>query len=172
MVLLLLWMALGHRRNEELFGLLAPLLVAAPLAVQLPPAPSTEPPPTPRGRIGAPAGLVRSAAVAAILIDFFATAAVLDRTGLTSPGRVAPAAALAAPGSMAGCSIPNFVDGRADLFGDAFLERYVAAADAVGDALPRLLGAYSVDWTLLEPASPAVAVLDPRPGWRRVYADR
>src|ERR1700724_2926772 len=29
-------------------------------------------------------------------------------------------------------AIPTFVDGRADLYGDAFLQRYVAASSAVG----------------------------------------
>jgi hypothetical protein len=65
--------------------------------------------------------------------------------------------------------IPTFVDGRADLFGDAFLQRYVAAASAVGHALPDLLDRYEVRWTLLEPQAPAVSLLDLLPGWERVY---
>jgi hypothetical protein len=187
MVRLLLWMALRHRRNEELLGLLGPLLVAAPLAHQLlPAAPVTEALPAPCRR---PAAATASAwSAAAFAIGFFATATALDRTGLAPPGRVAPVAELAAArragldgrvlntvrfgGYLMFEGIPNFVDGRADLFGDAFLERYVAAASAVGDALPKLLDDYVIDWTLLEPASPAVALLDHRPGWRRVYADR
>ena len=67
--------------------------------------------------------------------------------------------------------VPTFVDGRADLFGDAFLQRYVAATDAIGNWLPELLDRYAVQWTLLEPASPAVGLLGHLPGWHQVYAD-
>jgi hypothetical protein len=67
--------------------------------------------------------------------------------------------------------IPTFVDGRADLFGDAFLQRYVAAWSAVGGWLPELLDRHTVAWTLLEPQSPAAGLLDHLPGWERVYAD-
>ena len=67
--------------------------------------------------------------------------------------------------------IPTFIDGRADLFGDAFLQRYVAASSAVGGWLPDLLDRYAVAWTLLEPLSPAAGLLDHLPGWERVYAD-
>jgi transcriptional regulator with XRE-family HTH domain len=37
---------------------------------------------------------------------------------------------------------PTFVDGRADLFGDTFLARYVAATSGIGDQLPYLLDHY------------------------------
>ena len=67
--------------------------------------------------------------------------------------------------------IPTFVDGRTDLFGDAFLQRYVAASSAARGWLPELLDRYTVAWTLLEPLSPAAGLLDHLPGWERVYAD-
>jgi len=68
--------------------------------------------------------------------------------------------------------IPTFIDGRADLFGDDFLARYVAATNGIGDGLPGLLDHYGVNWTIFEPLSPAVTVLDHLPGWERTYADR
>jgi len=37
--------------------------------------------------------------------------------------------------------------------------------------LPELLDHYAVSWTLLEPSSPAVSLLDHLPGWRRIYSD-
>jgi hypothetical protein len=67
--------------------------------------------------------------------------------------------------------IPTFVDGRADLFGDGFLARDAAASAGIGNALPDLLDNYAIKWTLFEPASPAVTLLDHLPGWERVYAD-
>jgi hypothetical protein len=180
MVLLLLWLALTHVRNEELLGIIAPLLLAAPLAREL----GGRGLPPNHGRPSAAAAL---AATAAILVGLFATATALDQRGLEPRGDVAPVAAvqaardagLAGPvfnsvrfgGYLLFVGIPSFVDGRADLFGDVFLQRYVAAASAIGDALPDLLDHYAVAWTLLEPQSPAVSLLDHLPGWRRVYSD-
>ena len=133
------------------------------------------------------AGLAAAAALtAAVALGFFATALALDRRGLRPRADVAPAVAIAAArnaglsghvlnsirfgGYLMFVGIPTFVDGRADLFGDAFLERYVAATSAVADLLPGLLDHYAVAWTLFEPASPAVTLLDHLPGWQRVYA--
>jgi hypothetical protein len=184
-VLLLLWMALVHVRNEELLGIVAPLLLAAPLARQLGPAtPATAPAPKPGGRA---AFAVGAALAAAAIVGFFAGAWALDRRGLMPRPDVAPAAALAAArragldghvfnsvrfgGYLMLEGVPTFVDGRADLFGDEFLVRYVAATGAIGNWLPDLLDRYAVQWTLLEPSSPAVGLLGHLPGWRQVYAD-
>ncbi len=181
LVLLLLYLALTHVRNRELLGIIAPLLIAAPLAQQLAKAPDRASPPpayaaAPRpagGRRGDAVAIVGAAALtAAIACGFFATAWAFDRRGLAPRGDIAPAAAVEAArragldgpvfnsvrfgGYLMFVGIPTFVDGRADLFGDAFLERYVAASSAVGNLLPGLLDRYGVGWTLLEPASPAV----------------
>jgi hypothetical protein len=134
------------------------------------------------------ARVARGAVLAtALVVAFLAGAGLLDAKGLRPPGIVMPSAALAAArqagldgrvfnsvrfaGYLIFEGVPVFVDGRADLFGDAFLERYVAAANAAGNRLPDLLDRYRVQWTLLEPSSPAVGLLDRLPGWQRVYAD-
>ncbi len=192
MVLLLLYLALTHVRNAELLGIIAPLLVAAPLAAQLASAvPAKAGSAAAAAAAAAPrptmAGLAAAAALTAVVaLGFFATALALDRRGLRPRADVAPAVAIAAArnaglsghvlnsirfgGYLMFVGIPTFVDGRADLFGDAFLERYVAATSAVADLLPGLLDHYAVAWTLFEPASPAVTLLDHLPGWQRVYA--
>jgi hypothetical protein len=184
MVLLLLWMALVHVRNKELLGIAAPLLLAAPLAKRLgPERPAAEPSAARSGRTA----FAASAALAAVVVGFFAGVWALDRRGLAPRADLAPAAALSAArraglngpvfnsvrygGYLMLVGVPTFVDGRADLFGDAFLERYVAATRAIGNWLPQLLDQYAVQWTLLEPSSPAVALLGHLPGWRQIYAD-
>ena len=186
MVLLLLYLALSHVRNEELLGIIAPLLVAAPLARQLEPLAAPQPAVLAnnfrRRSMAAPLALA-----AVVVLGLMATAAALDRRGVEPPGSVAPAAAVRVArdaglggdvlnsvrfgGYLMFVGIPTFVDGRADLFGDAFLARYAAAASALGEALPDLLDRYAVGWTLLEPQSPAVSLLDHLPGWERIYAD-
>jgi hypothetical protein len=185
MVLLLLWAALIHVRNKELLGIVAPLLLAAPLAKQLGgETPTAEPSPNRGGRVALAAGI---APAVAMIVGFFAGAWALDRRGLAPRADIAPAAALAAArgagldghvfnsarfgGYLMLGGIANFVDGRADLFGDAFLERYVAATRAIGNWLPEMLEQYAIEWTLLEPSSPAVSLLDHLPGWQQIYAD-
>ncbi len=191
MLLLLLWMALTHVRNEELLGIIGPLLVATPLAVQLRPTVPISGTALrgPNRRAGAAAftGFVLSGAVV-IALGLVATVWVLDRQGLAPRSDLAPAAALEIAqragldghvfnsvrfgGYLLFTKIPAFVDGRADLYGDAFLERYVAASNAIDGWLPELLDRYNVNWTLLEPSVPAVSLLDHLPGWRRIYSDR
>ncbi len=63
--------------------------------------------------------------------------------------------------------VPTFIDGRIELFGDAFLARYVAAAGGDADALGDLLDHWDVRWTLLAPDQPAVGLLDHLPGVAR-----
>lgn len=190
MVLLLLWMALAHVRNEELVGIIAPLLVAVPLALQLSPSGAARQP-WPLPSRSAPRSWVPAASWAAALAltsaIFSASIIVLNRSGLAPTAEVAPVDALAAArragltahvfnsvrfgGYLMLEGIPTFVDGRADLFGDLFLRRYVAASDAIGGILPDLLNRYAVGWTLLEPSSPAASLLNHLPGWKLVWAD-
>ena len=69
--------------------------------------------------------------------------------------------------------IPTFIDGRgAVVYGGQFIARYnrdVSLAD-LRDFL-KLLDQYKIGATLLAPDTPAVALLDHLPDWRRVYSD-
>jgi len=67
--------------------------------------------------------------------------------------------------------IPTFIDGRAELFGNAFLAGYLKAEQGDEPTLSELLDRYGVTWTLLKPQQGAVSRLDALPGWRRVYTD-
>jgi hypothetical protein len=68
--------------------------------------------------------------------------------------------------------VPVFMDGRADMYGDALLKRQIDALMLRDPAdLPRLLNDYRIGWTLLSPGTPALASLDQLPGWRRVHTD-
>jgi hypothetical protein len=67
--------------------------------------------------------------------------------------------------------IPTFIDGRAELYGNAFLDRYLAAEKGGEPALTAVLDAYGITWTLLAPQQAATSRLDSLPGWHRVYAD-
>ena len=67
---------------------------------------------------------------------------------------------------------PPFIDGRSELYSQAFILRYDRALNlqSIPDFL-RLLDEYHFGATLLAPSTPAVALLDRLPDWKRVYAD-
>jgi hypothetical protein len=66
--------------------------------------------------------------------------------------------------------IPVFVDGRADVYGDAFLDEYVLAYQLRGN-WRRPLERYGVEYVLIESGASLEALLEESDGWRRVYRD-
>ena len=68
--------------------------------------------------------------------------------------------------------IAPFIDGRGEIYGADFALRYNRALSLknLADFL-RLLDDYKIGTTLLAPSTPAVALLDRLPDWRRIYAD-
>jgi hypothetical protein len=171
----LLHFSLAQVRNTDLLAMLAPLYLAAPLAREL--------------KMQADAhetGAARGYALAAAAVIVVATGLALMRPVLPDP-RNAPKAAIAAAGlAQAGhvlndyrfggylifAGIPTFIDGRGELFGGKFIERYnrdLSLAD-LPDFL-KLLDQYNIRATLLAPDTPVVKLLDRLPDWKRVYSD-
>jgi hypothetical protein len=68
--------------------------------------------------------------------------------------------------------IPTFIDGRGELYGGPFINRYNRALALIdlNDFL-KLLDEYGIGATLLTPQTPAVPMLDRLPQWQRVYSD-
>jgi hypothetical protein len=60
-----------------------------------------------------------------------------------------------------------FIDGRIDMYGDAFLRRYASVGE-----FPKLIAEYDMGWAVLTPSNAHVPLLDNLAGWRRIYADR
>ena len=175
LTLLLLFMALKHARHALVLGLVAPLLLAPAMGEALGqrrPAPET----SHRG-VGALLAVVLLAVCLARL------ALPVQRTN----DIVTPAAALAAvPAELAARPVLNdysmggylifrgvkpFVDGRADMYGDAFLDEFRKLTKGDEDALTQALDRYGVQWTVFSPGRRVVGMMDSRPGWRRLHAD-
>jgi hypothetical protein len=170
------YMAATHARNAELLAFIGPLLIAEPLGKVMRDRPSSLDP-----RAGLALSVFALCAIAA------ATSWAAMRGFTREDSHIMPAQALAAArdsglngpvfndydfgGYLIFSGVPVFVDGRVDLYGDAFMRAYAGAEANEGDALPRLLQRYHIAWTLLPPAAAAVKALDRMPEWRRVYAD-
>lgn len=179
MLLVLIHMALAHRRHGEILGIAAPLLVAPAFNPQLP-----HP-----DRIfscvrSAPPVIPQSAMTLALVL---ASCSAIFATLISVPiahdsNRFAPKAALAEVaanqvegpvfndynfgGYLIFVGIAPFVDGRADMYGDDFLRRFTDNRE-----LAHVLAQYAITWTLLRPQDPHVIVLDHLRGWHRLYTD-
>jgi len=190
LVLGLLHLALKHQRNVAVLGLVSPLLIAAPLARHWRATANTRRDAEALDRWFAalavparPAAIGVAALAAALLIGAALQSNRFAPTAMRNP-EVAVKAAMRAGahgpvlnaydfgGYLIHSGVPVFIDGRAEMYGDALLQRSMNALTLRDPAdLPRLLDDFHIGWTLLEPDAPAVALLDRMPGWRRVHAD-
>ena len=187
----LLCLSLAHARNVALLGLLSILMMAHPLAgqwrEQRPAGANVEALDRWFAAFTAPA---RSITACLVCVLAGATAVVTMHVDKPEPGdATTPRRALQALLATGGGSrilnsyhlggylifrgIPVFIDGRSDMYGDAFADEYLKALMLTGtdSALETLLQQYRIDSTLLAPGTPAVSLLDHLPGWRRIYAD-
>jgi len=179
MLLGVLHLSLSQMRHADLLGMLVPIFLARPLVEQfaaiaagwsetvLPP--SAWPP----------------AAVSIVLIGVTGLASL--RNDVSPPARITPANAIHSTGIAKVGPILNeydfggyldfvglapFIDGRGELYGGAYMLRHHRALSL--ENLPdflRLLDEYRIGATLLAPSTPAVALLDRLPDWKRVYSD-
>jgi hypothetical protein len=168
----LVHLSLQHARHEMLLAMLAPMLLAEPIAR----APA---PPAARLR-GAP--LIAAAAAALILTGARLALPIARADAAAAPItalQAVPPALRAEPmlndyafgGYLIWAKVKPFIDGRADMYGDAFLDLYGKIAGGDPDALEATLKRDAVAWTLFAPSQRVVALMDREPGWRRLYAD-
>jgi hypothetical protein len=173
-------LALSQSRHAEVLGLLAPLVLARPLAPQVGAAEERADEPS------APSSGLLSGALVACLVAL--TFALAGTRGWAPPARISPAAAINAikahnaepilndykyGGYLIYAGVKPFIDGRTDqLYVDGLLVRYYRDVALMNvDDFVHLLDDYRINATLLDPTTPAVGLLDRMDGWQRVYAD-
>jgi hypothetical protein len=175
LLLLLVYMALEHKRHQLVLACVAPLLLAEPLAAALGQTP-TERSPIRRGALAGCAALLVVMAVVRLAVP------VVRHDDLNTPATAlahVPAELARQPvlndygfgGYLIFKGVKPFIDGRSDMYGEAFSNAYFKATAPDSARLSNLLGQYNIAWTILRPTDPTVAVMDHMPGWRRLYAD-
>ena len=178
LVLGLLHMALSHVRNLEIFALLLPIVVLAPVAAQF----SLQPARFARLRVPAV-----SAAILTMMLAVW-TSVLAANAAFAPPENQSPAAAVDAlkalnpkrvlndlpfGGYLIWRQMPVFIDGRAELYGEAFEMAYYRAMQLRDvNGLLDMLKTWDIDAVLLTPGTPAVGLLDHIGGWQRVYTDK
>ncbi len=183
----LVHMALQHVRQEAVLAVLAPMLLAEPFGRAMNPARSGP-------RVAAPVGWKPAWRVPSVLVASAlaagAAAVVVTRLAIplvrTDNGNVPVTALAHVPPQLLSQPVFNeyafggylifkgvkpYVDGRADMYGDAWVQQYLAIAGGAQPAVDDAFKRWNIRWTILSPREPLVHMLDARPGWRRVYAD-
>jgi hypothetical protein len=177
LVLGLLHMALSHVRNLEIFALLLPIVVLAPVASQFAlrsawPARTGASTPVMAAFLILLGGWtwLLAANTAFAPLESQSPAAAVDALKAYNPKRVLND--LPFGGYLIWRQMPVFIDGRAELYGEAFELAYYRAMQLkdVNQFLD-ILKTWDIDAVLLTPHTPAVGLLDHIGGWRRAYAD-
>ena len=68
--------------------------------------------------------------------------------------------------------IKVFIDGRADMYGDAFVSDYLKIIEADVPVFDRAVCKYGIRWTMLQADNPMLKVLDSSSAWKRIYSDK
>jgi hypothetical protein len=175
----LVHMALAQGRAAEILALLAPLILAAPLAKQIGGAEgchSNAAPP--------PRGMLFAGVAALLLAGTFAFASVHRYEPHTQGSPVAAVAELKKlnltrvfndydfGGYLIANGVAPFIDGRTELYGEKFFVDHNAASGLMEpENLFRLLEDYKIEATLMRTQSAATKLLDHIDGWQKIYAD-
>jgi hypothetical protein len=175
----LLHMALAQGRAAEILALLAPIILAAPLARQIGGADVAN------SDAAMPArGVLFTAIAVALVTGTLAFASMHRFTPYTGNSPVAAVAALKKlnlsrvlndydfGGYLIANGVAPFIDGRTELYGEKFFVDHDAASGlSKPENLFRLLEEYKIEATLMRTQSAANKLLDHIDGWHKLYAD-
>jgi hypothetical protein len=185
LILLFVQLTLTHRRAAEYLGFIVPLLVAYSIAAQWTDAPSKE-----------STGIRHLSSSLKILSGFVTAGALLFlwTRDLAPASKISPEGALEAA-RQAGVSgnvlndynfggflifnrIPVFIDGRADMYGDAFIKRFgqalfvqaLTGKKSESDFL-NIISDYDIRWAISEPSGALSLSLENLANWKELYRD-
>jgi hypothetical protein len=179
LLLALLHEALQHRRHITIVVLIGAMLLAEPIAGALKSRAKTKP----------TLQIMRWAGSAALLFMLGLSGVRLAIAKPLVDANMMPVTALShVPQSIARQPVFNqydlggylmfigvrpFIDGRADMYGDAFMTNYARiVTDQDKNALQQTFAKYGVVWTVFASSNPFNAYLDELPGWRTLYQDK
>jgi hypothetical protein len=175
LLVILIHLSLSQGRHQMLLGMVGPMILAGPIAAAL----------------GGPGEVGLKSRLTLVVTAFIGLALVGLRLATPLPrtdGPVSPISALAAVpaevrnrpvlnqygfgGYLIWSDIKPFIDSRAEIFKDEGLGQYAELADGDARVLDRVLTTGNIGWAIFAPGEKVNALLDAKPGWRRLYADR
>jgi hypothetical protein len=178
LLLAVVHMTLQHARNAVILGVVAPLILAEPFGRTM--GRSFARPvlwrlPWPQTTIGV--------ALLALIVTLRVSVPEVRTDGVMAPISAlanTPAALRTRPvlndydfgGYLIFEGVKPFIDGRADMYGDAFTLNAFAIENGDAARFADAVRRYNIAWTIEPPSRAIVALLDRTPGWKRIYADR
>jgi hypothetical protein len=182
-----LHMALQHVRQQAILAVLAPLLLSEPLGRAF--EPSVQLPRPSLASCFAGRWREYSPAAAVLLTLFFGSLALRLYVPFQRPNDEAvPVTAVAhIPATLRKLPVFNeysfggllifndikpYIDGRADMYGDAFTLNTISILGGDKEKWSATVARYGIRWTILSPKTPLLPMVDQDPNWRRVYADK
>jgi len=180
LLIFLLHMALVHARHGMVLGVVGALVLAEPFRQAFPPS-SDETAPLNRRE-------ARALTAGAIVLSLVVATVRLAIPMSPADGRNTPVKALAhVPAKLRSRPVLNeygmggllifegikpFIDGRADMYGDAHMRRYADIVRGDRAAFDAAVRQYGIAWVILNPKGNLSGMLAATPGWRRLYADK
>jgi hypothetical protein len=168
LLLLLAGMAFNEVRHQSWFIIVAACVIPPPLGTQAAPAS------TPRR--------LAYSAIPLLLIARTLLPFVPPENGANPRNVIAavPASLRGEPvfngytfgGPLILAGIRPYIDGRADMYGDAFVLDYSRITDGDMGRFNAVVQQHGIRWTMLPARSVLAHALDRSPQWKRVYADR
>jgi len=184
-VVLLTHMALQHVRQQAVLAAVAPLLLAEPFGRALRGADAWRLAPAlswPDLRRWLPIPMALAVLAVAAVAGARLASPVVRRDNVNVPVSAmahVPAAIARLPvfneyafgGYLIFKGVRPYIDGRADMYGDAFVREYLAVTTGAEPDVDRQFQRWGVRWTILSPRDRLVSLLEKSPNWRRLYAD-
>jgi len=176
LVLFILHMSLQHQRHMLVLALIAPLFLAEPIGRSFGRA-------APK-RLGPPQAAALLFALGVLAMTGIRLVHPIVRGDAVTTPQTAlahvPAALQAQPvlntysfgGYLIFRGIRPFIDGRSDMYGDAFFSRDIRLMRGDPAEFDKAVKQYGIAWTILQPREPLSKLMDSKPGWRRIYSDR
>lgn len=189
--------ATGLRYMRALFMcfLLAPIILARPaarcfpaLAAQSPPTESSDSKATPDALFGFLQKYATAVLVGCVALAVLTTASVWRRDDIVPSRTIAPEAAIdfvkranitgnvfnsqQFGGYLIWSGIPVFIDGRLEVYGDAFVRKYAETVDLANVTKAyAVLDEYNIAWAILSPYEPLASELARNAAWEKAYED-
>jgi hypothetical protein len=175
LLLFIFHMALQHQRHQLVVAVIVPLLLAEPIGRAFGHAPRRQ-----------AMTLSSRVAIALLILGLAAYRAAVpvsrgdDSISPVSALAHVPPALAAKPvfnaynfgGYLISKGVKPFIDGRADMYGDAFVKRYAAINNGDPAAVDKALKQYGIAWVITQPREGVIRAVESRPGWTRIYADK
>lgn len=181
LLITLFQMALQHRRQVIVLVLLAPLILAEPMARALGQTPRTESEDPKRQDWRA--AMIAAAALALVIIGarfFIPLERMDDRTTPRTAMKAVPANVRAMPvlndythgGYLTFLRVKPYIDGRADMYGDEYVTEYMKLIHTADpNLLDQIIKKNKVAWTIFSKNDVMVGAMDRRADFHCLFAD-